>query len=141
MVIVEFFRYIKILILNSTQNTDTELHKELDDKLADRNKSFPLYEPYDLPVADFKEDHWTRRLVCGIQEHCQKILIGKVFSYTIEGTGNSFQKFLAHSLEVSATTNKAFLFQGAPDVLIRTETAAVMMCGTDDSDRKFKWTF
>ena len=77
-------------ILSLYQNTDTELHKELDDKLADRNKYFPLYEPYDLPVADFKEDHWTRRLVCGIQEHCQKILIGKVFSSTTEGTGNSF---------------------------------------------------
>ena len=73
--------------------------------------------------------------------YAEKILIGKVFSSTIEGTGNSFQKFLAHGLDVSATTNKAFLFQGAPDVLIRTETAAVMMCGTDDSDCKFKWTF
>ena len=35
---------------------------------------------------------------------------------------------------MSETTNKAFLFQGAPDVLVRTETPAVMMCGTDDSD-------
>ena len=121
-------------ILSLYQNTDTELHKEIDDKLADRNKYFPLYELYDLPMADFKEDHWTQRLVCGIQEHCQKILIGKVFSSTTEGTGNSFQKFLAHGLDVSATTNNAFLFQGAPDVLIRTETAAVMMCSTDDSD-------
>ena len=121
-------------ILSLYKNTDTEHHKELSDKLADRNKSFPMYEPYDLPVADFKEDYWTQRLVCGIQEHCQKILIGNVFSSTIGGTGNSFRKFLARGLAVSEATDKAFLFQGASDVLVRTETPAVMMCGTDDSD-------
>ena len=62
-------------IFSLYQNTDTDLHKELDDKLDDRNKSFPLYEPYDLPVADFKEDHWTRWLVCGKNSHRQSILI------------------------------------------------------------------
>ena len=41
---------------------------------------------------------------------------------------------LACDLAVSEATDKAFLFQGAPDVLVRTETPAVMMCGTDDSD-------
>ena len=52
-----FYGNSGILLLN--KNTDTKLHKELGAKLADRNKSFPMYEPYDLPVADFKEDHWT----------------------------------------------------------------------------------
>ena len=116
-------------ILSLYLKTDAKLHKELDEKLNDSNQTFPLYEPYRLPLGDFKEDHWTRRLVCGLKKLCQK---SKVFSSTSEGTGNNFRKFLADGLGVSATTNKAFLFQGAPDVLIR--TTAVMMCSTGDSD-------
>ena len=89
-----------------------------------------MYEPHNLSVADFKEDHWTRRLAYGLQQHCQS----EVFSLsTIKGTGNGFRKFLADGLEVSATANKVFLFQGAPNLLIRSE-AAVVMCGTDEKN-------